>query len=160
MQVGERRAKFREGLSSLYLPKYDALCAKMGTRWAPYYGVRSFEQQTALFGQGRTIAPIGQSHIVTWARAGESPHNYGCASDWTLWDDQDRPIWMELADPRWAEYRDACRELGLRWGGTFHVSPDFPHNELLITADWKHILIAYKQGGMTAAQNHIAENLR
>lgn len=157
MQPGARRVHFRQGLSKLYLPIYDALCQATPARWAPYYGFRTFDEQTALYARGRTSAPIGEKFEITDARAGESPHNYGCASDWILWDENDKPLWLEADDPRWAEYRDACNQVGARWGGTFS-KVDRPHNEVLIHCDWKHILITYKQGGMTAAQEHIESN--
>jgi hypothetical protein len=155
--VEDRRTKFRKGLSSLYLPYYDALCAELPPEWAPYYGFRSFNQQDNLFALGRTIAPIGKQHTVTNARGGESPHNYGCATDWILWEDG-KPIWAKSDDPRWLVYVDAVKRVGLRPGAEFSIV-DCPHNELKISCSWKHVLLAYNQNGMTSAQEHIERNL-
>lgn len=49
-----------------------------GIRPLIYCGFRSFEEQAALFSQGRTKA----GRIVTKAKPGESYHNYGLAMDW------------------------------------------------------------------------------
>ena len=44
-----------------------------------YCGMRSMEEQSALYQKGRTD---GSKKIVTKARPGESYHNYGLAFDW------------------------------------------------------------------------------
>jgi hypothetical protein len=146
------RAKYRVGLSTLYLPFYDALCKALAPEWAPYDSIRTFDQQTALWNQGRTT-PGG---IVTNAKAGESAHNYACATDWTIWSPTGQPIWMPKDDPRWQIYVDAVRSVGLRAGVDFG---DVDHNELKIDCDWPHVLIAFNIGGMTAAQQKIQESM-
>lgn len=150
--MSDHRARFRVGLSSIYLPFYDALCAKLAPEWAPYDGVRTFDQQTQLWNQGRS-APGG---VVTNAKAGESAHNYASATDWTLWDASGNPIWMPKDDQRWAVYVDAVTTVGLRPGAEFG---DVDHNELKLSCDWRHVLMAYSQGGMVAAQQKIEESL-
>lgn len=157
MTPDERRAKFRVGLSTLYLPVYDTLCGILGPEWGPYYGYRTFQEQDQLYAQGRTKFPIGGQHIVTQARGGESPHNYGCASDWILWGEKG-PIWLAAGDDAWQPYLAALDRLGLRAGAHFSHE-DYPHNELKIDCDWKHVLLKYKANGMTAAQQHIELNL-
>lgn len=160
----DRRTKFRQGLSKLYLPYYDALCGLLGPDWGPYCGDRAFQEQDRLWLIGRQ----GRGgKIVTRAKAGESGHNYGCASDWCIWHDGEA-VWPPIRDGRWFEYSLACAKVGLRWGGDWNGNStssdekflDFPHNELLISCDWKHILLAYNQGGMTKAQQHILANMR
>lgn len=150
-----RRKFFRTGLSKLYLPFYDALCNELGEEWQPYCGVRSFDEQTVLYAKGRTSFPIGPQFIVTRAKAGESAHNYGCATDWAYFDGNDL-IWLKREDPKWAVYENAVSKVGLLSGQGFK-DPD--HNELAIDCDWKHVLLMYKQGGMTQAQQHIEANL-
>ena len=49
-----------------------------GIRPLIYCGFRSFEEQAALYAQGRTKG----NKIVTKAKPGESYHNYGLAFDW------------------------------------------------------------------------------
>lgn len=151
MKVAERRAFYRNGLSSLYLPFYDALCARLGPEWQPYSGLRTFDQQIALYAKGRTSPPIGIQHRVTNATAGQSAHNYGCATDWTWFDGEDLK-WLEKEDPRWQVYISTVTGVGLRPGAEFG---DVDHNEIRLACDWPHVLIAYNQGGMTAAQQKI-----
>ncbi len=128
-----RREVFSKGLSPLYLPKYQILCENLSDIWQPYYGLRSIKDQDRLYSEGRT-AP---GHIVTDARGGESPHNYGCASDWTVWTSDQKPIWMAPKDPRWKEYIEAIKKAGLFWGGDFkgHFQ-DIDHNEVKISVSW------------------------
>ena len=147
-----RRSKFRQGLSTLYLPFYDELCERLPMEWNPYSGLRTFDEQTALWNQGR----ITKGSIVTNAKAGESAHNYGCASDWTIWEN-DNPIWMHKDDPRWAVYFSAIDKAALKKGSDFG---DTDHNEVLIACDWPHILIAFNVGGMVAAQQKIEEEMK
>jgi hypothetical protein len=169
MELAARRANFRKGLSNLYLPFYDALCAELPAEWQPYFGLRTIEEQNGLYAKGRSTPgepcadpkpcakhPLGL--VVTNAKGGESAHNYGCASDWTLWTPDGKPVWMPASDPRWQVYLAAIAKVGLRSGSTF-PSPDFPHNELKISCSYKHIAIFYAQGGMTSAQDHIKENM-
>lgn len=155
MKAADRRAHFRDGLSSLYLPFYDALCAKLGPEWQPYSGCRDFASQDALYAKGRTVMPIGPGHIVTNAKGGQSAHNYGAGTDWT-WFDGETLVWLTKEDPRWQEYHDAITAVGLRPGAEFG---DVDHNELRLDCDWPHILLAFQQGGMTAAQQKIEEAL-
>ncbi len=166
MNVSERRLYFRQGLCRFYLSNYDRLCAVLPPEWQPYFGLRTFSEQTLLWGKGRTIAPIGLQYILTQAKSGESPHNYGCASDWTLWDTEGKPIWLNTNDPRWKTYQEACIEAGVRWGGDWNGNRlrdekfiDDPHNELRISCDWKHVAAVYSGGGMRTAMQHIGANL-
>lgn len=155
MLVAERRAHFRQGLSTLYLPFYDTLCGVLGPEWQPYSGTRDFASQDALYAKGRTSPPIGIQYRVTNAKGGQSAHNYACATDWT-WFDGETLVWLKKEDPKWQEYIAAVMKVGLRPGAEFG---DVDHNEIKMECDWPHILLAYQQGGMTAAQNHIAENM-
>lgn len=145
----DRRIKFKQGLSSLYLPYYESLCDSLPPEWQPYFGFRTFAEQDALWKQGRE----SPGHIVTNAKGGQSAHNYGCATDWTIWVN-DQPVWMPKEDPRWKIYVDAVTASGLRPGLEFG---DIDHNELKISCDWPHILIAFDQNGSTAAQQKIEE---
>lgn len=153
-----RREQFRKGLSTLYLPYYDALCETLPEEFQPYCGLRTFDEQAILYSKGRS----SPGKIVTNSRPGQSPHNYGCASDWCLIVDK-MPFWPIMGDSFWKEYQQACEKVGLRWGGDWNRNGrsdderfiDFPHNELVISCSWKHILMAHAQGGMLAAQQKI-----
>lgn len=148
MLLSDRRGVFRAGLHSLYLPIYDSLCASLPPEWQPYYGVRSMEEQDSLYAQGRTVP----GSIVTWARAGDSPHNYGCASDWTYWAGNS-PVWMDISDPRWHIYAKAVLSANGEWGGMFK-RPDGPHNELKLSS-WGHVGDIFRVSGLTAALSFI-----
>lgn len=155
MLVSERRTHFRQGLSSLYVPFYDALCSQLGPEWQPYSAVRTFQEQDADYAKGRTVNPIGIQYRVTNAKGGQSGHNYACATDWT-WFDGETLVWLTKEDPKWLLYKAAVEKIGLRWGGEFG---DVDHNELKLTCDWPHIYLFFQQGGVTSAQNNISENM-
>lgn len=145
----DHRAKYRLGLSALYLPRYDALCDILPEEWQPYFGLRTFAQQAALYAQGRA-APGG---IVTWAEPGESAHEYGCATDWTLFDAVGKPIWMKRDDIRILPFVSIVQRVqGVRSGVAFK---DPLHVELKLSCSWKDVLMAYNSGGTEAADEQI-----
>jgi mRNA-degrading endonuclease RelE of RelBE toxin-antitoxin system len=94
-------------------------------------GYRSNEEQTKLYNQGRSTP--GQ--IVTYAKAGQSPHNYGLAVDlawrrpgtkealWTL------SLYKKLANK--------AAELGFEWGGSWTSFKDNPHYEI---KNWRNYI--------------------
>ncbi len=151
MTPAARRPYFRQGLSTLYLPYYDKLCASLGEEWQPYSGVRDFNAQTRLYALGRTE----KGGRVTDAKAGESGHNYGCATDWTYFY-KGVLVWLKKEDPLWPEYIAAVESVGLRAGSDFG---DVDHNELKLSCDWKHVLLAYNAGNMTSAQDKISQSI-
>lgn len=144
-----KRDKYREGLNSLYLPLYDELCKVMPDNWQPYSGLRTIKEQSLLWDKGRSLA----GDVVTYSKAGESAHNYGCASDWTIWE-KGKPIWPDSTSKEWFIYEDACYKVGLKWGGSFgHI--DCPHNELKISVRWPKVAIIFTSSGMVAAHQFI-----
>lgn len=91
--------------------------------------LRSAAEQTALYAQGRTTP----GHIVTNARAGQSPHQYGLALDIVPMVNG-KPDWRG-GDPVWAAVGDLGQQAGLRWLGALGSSfPEKPHFELVT---WK-----------------------
>lgn len=146
----DRRERFRKGLNKLYLPIYDFLCSNLPQYFQPTCGLRTFQEQDILYSQGRTAPGL----IVTKARGGQSAHNYGCATDWTIFDDG-KPVW-DIKDKRWEEYEFACAKAAAKWGGDFG---DYPHNELALTIPWKEVLLVYQDKGIDASENFIAKNL-
>ena len=94
-------------------------------QWSDYYGLRpvvketrrSFDQQNEYYAQGRT-APGG---IITNAKGGESPHQYGLAADITSAFGYGSPAALQI--------RELARFLGF---GT--ISWDEPHVE---APNWK-----------------------
>ncbi len=95
-------------------------------------GFRSVEEQDILYEQGRTT----EGSIVTYAKGGESLHNFGLAVDFALKTGSGQVIWdMEfdgngngVAD--WMEVVENAKELGFEWGGDWIGFEDYPHLQL------------------------------
>lgn len=86
--------------------------------------LRSFDEQDALYAQGRTTS----GPIVTNARGGYSFHNFGVAFDICplvdgklSWDDEE--IFKKIGE--------IGRCLGLEWGGDWASFRDLPHFQYL-----------------------------
>jgi hypothetical protein len=142
------RAQIRRDLDPLFIPYYDALCAKLPLEWQPYSGHRSIPSQEKLYAQGRT----SPGKVVTNARGGQSPHNYGMATDWTIWINGE-PQWkMKKEDPRWHTFINAVTEVGLRSGSEFG---DVDHAELRIAVPWSTIGTIFLEKGMNVALSSV-----
>jgi peptidoglycan LD-endopeptidase CwlK len=87
-------------------------------------GYRSYEEQDALYAQGRT-APGPK---VTKARAGYSWHNFGLAFDIGIFSEDGKEYYG--ASPDYAKVGALGEKLGLTWGGSwdFHDPPHFQFN--------------------------------
>lgn len=85
-------------------------------------GLRTFQEQDALYAQGRT----SPGDIVTNARAGHSVHNFGLAFDVGVFEGG-----RFLAEsPRYKAVGAVGLELGLEWGGNWKTIVDEPHFQL------------------------------
>lgn len=82
-------------------------------------GLRTYEEQAALYAQGRT-AP---GPVVTNARPGYSWHNFGLAFD-VVPVDNGRENW---GTTKWPEIGALGKALGLEWGGDWSGFVDRPH---------------------------------
>lgn len=95
-------------------------------------GFRSHEAQDALYEQGRSSA----GPIVTYARGGESFHNYGLAIDFALRTKKGKVIWdMEYDGNKngkadWHEVVEIAKRLGFSWGGDWKGFKDYPHLQM------------------------------
>lgn len=100
-----------------------AACQARGAEYFATFGLRSFDEQAALYkayqaGTGGRAAPPG-----------ESAHNYGIAVDFTFNADPTSDV---LNKPDWKapEYQilgEEAQRAGLVWGGDFSGQPDCPH---------------------------------
>lgn len=101
----------------------DAMAA-LGFPMVVTAGLRTVEQQQALYAQGRT-AP---GRIVTYADGVRKPshHQSGRAVDCVFLVDG-KPSWAE-GHP-WAAYGACAEAVGLTWGGRWKMR-DLPHVEL------------------------------
>ena len=86
-------------------------------------GTRTYEEQDALYAQGRTA----RGNIVTNARAGHSNHNFGIAFDVGIFQSgkylEDSPLYERAGG--------IGKALGLTWGGDWKSIQDEPHFELV-----------------------------
>ncbi len=121
-----------------------------GTTYIVTSGVRTVEEQDALFAKGRT-APGG---IVTKARGGFSAHNYGCGLDCTADGDHDKAgLQPDYHDAAYHDLGVGAGAFGLEWGGIWTTIHDLPHIQLPLKAhglDWATLLAIYHKGGMKA----------
>lgn len=88
-------------------------------------GLRSWQQQAALYAQGRTKP----GKIVTKARPGSSWHNYGLAIDLGLFRSGK---YLDEAEPRLAaslylELGRIAKTMDIEWAGAWQSFPEGPH---------------------------------
>ena len=87
-------------------------------------GVRSWNEQAALYAQGRTAPGV----VVTNAQPGHSYHGFGLAVDVVPFD-QKLPDWNRQ-HPIWQRLIEVGQFLGLEEGARWRSFPDFPHFQL------------------------------
>lgn len=85
-------------------------------------GLRTYEEQAALYAQGRT-AP---GKKVTNARAGYSNHNFGIAFDIGVFEGNK----YLPESPKYKAVGALGMDLGLEWGGNWKTIDDQPHFQL------------------------------
>ncbi len=93
---------------------------------------RSSHEQDALYRKGRS----DDGSVVTYAKGGQSYHNYGLAIDFALRSHGGKVIWdMEHDGNRngksdWMEVVTIAKHLGFSWGGDWESFPDYPHLQM------------------------------
>ncbi len=149
-----------ERLYPPFLAKARAMMADLEAAGAVYFavsGFRSYPEQEVLYNQGRK-AP---GAIVTQAHAGESPHNFGLAIDFTRDGYLDRAgLQPDFRPESYAELGLAASRHGLVWGGTWRW-PDRPHVQLpgyVTSAQLEPLRQQYEKGGLAAVWQYIDEN--
>lgn len=121
--------KLRDELRLVFAEANGALTGRAKCRITQT--LRTFEQQAALFAQGRTKP----GKRVTNARPGESFHNYGLAVDFCLIVDNKQVSWDMTKDydqdhiADWKEVVRVFKNHCWSWGGDWKVFKDFPHFE-------------------------------
>ena len=89
-------------------------------------------EQDRLYEKGRTAG----GNIVTYAKGGESYHNFGLAVDFALKTAEGDVIWDMKYDRNgnsradWMEVVNIAKELGFEWGGDWPQFKDYPHLQM------------------------------
>ena len=121
----QRLARVNPKVAQLGLRMVDA-CAQAGLAILITQGLRTWEEQDALYAQGRT-AP---GKIVTKARGGQSWHNFGLAFDIVVLDSVGKSDW-DITHPGWLRAAAIGKSFGLEWGGDWAKFKDLPHFQLI-----------------------------
>lgn len=119
-------------------------------------GLRTIEEQNALYAQGRT-AP---GSVVTKAKGGSSYHNYGLAIDFALlydekisWDINEDIDHDGIKD--WMEVVSVFKANGYQWGGDWKSIIDNPHLEKTFGNDWRTLLERYNKGDFIPGTKYV-----
>ena len=133
--LDERTDKFLKTLDpkaqKIFLPfilEAKRIAATMGYDYKAISGNRTWEEQNALYAQGRTKP----GPIVTKARGGSSNHNFKIALDFGVLKDG---VYLEEKKPGEAEkgHRAVAKiisKYGIEWGGNWKSIVDIPHFEV------------------------------
>jgi peptidoglycan L-alanyl-D-glutamate endopeptidase CwlK len=122
------------------------LLAANGLYFAAFMGLRTIEEQDALYAKGRTTP----GNRVTNARGGQSWHNFGLAVDLVEDGDPDKVgvqwDWSNTAD--YLRIGDFAKMVGLDWGGFWKSLKDYPHVELTMGLTLNEANLLYSHGGL------------
>jgi len=99
-------------------------CRTAGVTLRISQALRTWGEQDALYAQGRTAPGV----IRTYARGGESFHNFGMAFDIVLLE-SGRVTW-DARHRGWRVAGEIGTGLGLLWGGNWKSLKDLPHFEM------------------------------
>jgi len=97
-----------------------SVAAGLGMELFIVHTLRSYEEQDALYAQGRT-AP---GPIVTNAKGGYSWHNFARAIDFAFEDERGKPVWDDVSDDEINDWRllgECGRKIGFTWGGDWTI---------------------------------------
>lgn len=145
--------KVRDEVRNIYINEVvPALTGKAICRFA--YTLRTFEEQNALYTQGRTkLFDTKGNRLgkVTNAKGGQSYHNFGFAFDIVLIKDTngdgkvDTASWETNIDfdkdgkADWIEIVDIFKKHGWEWGGNWKFK-DAPHLQKIFGLHWSQLL--------------------
>ena len=139
MRIDTLEPDFKEKVEKLIF----ALQEQHGIKVTVVQARRTLAEQNALFAQGRTtLGPV-----VTNAKGGSSPHNFGLAADLCPLKDNGDCDWRDN-QPAWGIIGEVAEAMGLVWGGHFKSILDKPHVE---DPDWRKVQLAWKKGEVQIA---------
>lgn len=129
----------------------------LGFNFGALCGLRTMQQQAALYAQGRTIP----GKIVTKAGPGDSEHNYGIAIDLA----EDGNIAGEKVEWSWAKAKDylvigkVTTQCGLEWGGLWKSITDNPHVQITGGLTLPSMKAIYLSHGLEGVWDRVTELL-
>lgn len=128
---------------------YDEACRLTPAGVHPFITqtMRTFEESTALYNQGRTTP----GSIVSNSKAGQSYHNYGFALDFCL-QINGKTSWV--VDKNWMTIVNCFKKRGFLWGGDWLSFKDYPHLEKS-PAKWKDLLALHNAGKFIPGQTYV-----
>lgn len=138
------------------LVNFEAALKSAGLPFYPFMGLRTWQEQDALYAQGRT-AP---GKIVTNARGGDSWHCFGLAVDYVLDGDTEKPgvqwSWNVKVDLNhdgrtdWLDMAEIAEMCGLEAGAYWKSFPDLPHVQNRYGLSLMEAKELYRAGGLPA----------
>jgi len=159
----------RQEVKDIYVNEIaPSLSGKALCRFA--YTIRTFEEQAALYAQGRTKlfdANGKKLGIITKAKEGQSIHNYGLALDIVLIKDVDgngtfeTASWEDTVDfdkdgkADWIEIVSIFKKHGWSWGGDWKSFKDKPHFEKTFGQTWQTLLDKYNKKEFIPGTNFV-----
>ena len=149
--------KYRHEALQIYKEASDAL-TNYFLRFS--YTLRTFQEQDLIFQQGRTRPGT----IVTWARPGQSYHNYGLAIDICLISKDGKMVsWDTKADfdndgiADWQEVVKVFEKYGWQWG-VFNKKGeriDYPHFQKTGGYSVQSLLDKYRKGDFIEGTKYV-----
>lgn len=143
LRVGLLHPKIRDPFSSFITDAEDSL----GIIILMVQGFRTFEEQTAIYNQGRTTP----GEIVTYSPAGASYHNYGLAGDCCPYLPNSKKLdWkydFKKLKPFAVKYSLTC--------GIDFPHPDSDHFENKFGYNWRDLLHKYHMKDFIPGTNYL-----
>jgi len=133
--------KALDSLEPEFKPLIIALLAELklrGINCVVTSGRRTIDEQNKLYSQGRTTS----GSVVTKARGGESPHNFGLAADLCPLDSNGN-LWWNCPDDIWQVIHNLAEERGYLDSGYDWKFKDRPHLE---DPRWKTAQALWREG--------------
>lgn len=142
-----------------------SMLADSGYYFGAHMGLRTMDEQAALFAQGRQSLltvnelrykagwlPIAdwQNKRVTNARAGKSWHNFGLAVDIVEDGNPDKIgiQWSWASTKSYLKIGTFTQTVGLGWGGFWKSFVDLPHVELTCGMTLEEARVGHLRGGL------------
>lgn len=136
-RIAQLHPQVRDEVTSIVNEINDSLTGRTQFRIAQ--GLRTMEEQAAIYAQGRTT----KGPIVSKAKPGQSVHNYGFAVDGVLIIDGKEASYDfkkdfdndKVAD--WDEVVKVFAKYSWSWGGSWNSDKDFPHFDKIGFNNWR-----------------------